>query len=42
MFDAPTRRAAGENLVGFGDALNGRGADINETIGAAARSSRTA
>ncbi len=33
MFDAPTRRAAGENLVGFGDALNGRGADINETIG---------
>jgi virulence factor Mce-like protein len=33
MFDAPTRKAAGDNLVGFGDALNGRGADINETIG---------
>jgi virulence factor Mce-like protein len=33
MFDAPTRRAAGDNLVGFGDALNGRGADLNETIG---------
>jgi phospholipid/cholesterol/gamma-HCH transport system substrate-binding protein len=33
MFDAPTRQAAGDNLVGFGDALNGRGADINETIG---------
>jgi virulence factor Mce-like protein len=32
MFDAPTRKAASENLVGFGDALNGRGADINETI----------
>ena len=33
MFDAPTRKAAGDNLVGFGDALNGRGADLNETIG---------
>jgi virulence factor Mce-like protein len=33
MFDAPTREAAGDNLVGFGDALNGRGADLNETIG---------
>jgi phospholipid/cholesterol/gamma-HCH transport system substrate-binding protein len=33
MFDAPTRRAAGDNLVGFGDALDGRGADLNETIG---------
>jgi virulence factor Mce-like protein len=32
MFDAPTRKAAGDNLVGFGDALNGRGADLNETI----------
>src|SRR3954469_13372489 len=33
MFDAPTRKAAGDNLVGFGDALDGRGADLNETIG---------
>jgi phospholipid/cholesterol/gamma-HCH transport system substrate-binding protein len=33
MFDAPTRRAAGDNLVGVGDALDGRGADLNETIG---------
>jgi len=32
MFDAPTRQAAADNLVGFGDALNGRGADLNETI----------
>jgi virulence factor Mce-like protein len=33
MFDAPTRAGARDNLLGFGDALNGRGADINETIG---------
>jgi virulence factor Mce-like protein len=33
MFDAPTRRASGDNLVGFGDALDGRGADLNQTIG---------
>jgi virulence factor Mce-like protein len=33
MFDAPTRKASGDNLVGFGDALDGRGADINEAIG---------
>jgi virulence factor Mce-like protein len=32
MFDEPTRKASGDNLVGFGDALNGRGADLNETI----------
>jgi virulence factor Mce-like protein len=35
MFDEPTRRASQENLVGFGDALNGRGADLNDTIGQA-------
>ncbi|MEA2228247.1 MAG: phospholipid/cholesterol/gamma-HCH transport system substrate-binding protein [Solirubrobacteraceae bacterium] len=35
MFDEPTRRASAENLVGFGDALNGRGADLNATIGRA-------
>ena len=33
MFDAPTRAGARDNLLGFGDALNGRGADINETVG---------
>jgi virulence factor Mce-like protein len=32
MFDAPTRKASGDNLVGFGDALDGRGADLNQTI----------
>ena len=32
MFDPPTRRAAGDNLVGFGDALSGRGADLNQAI----------
>jgi virulence factor Mce-like protein len=32
MFDEPTRASARENLRGFGDALDGRGADINETI----------
>lgn len=31
-FDAPTREASADNLVGFGDALNGRGADLNRTI----------
>jgi virulence factor Mce-like protein len=35
MFDPPTRKASAENLVGFGDALNGRGADLNQTIGRA-------
>ena len=32
MFDAPTRRASQGNLQGFGDALAGRGADLNQTI----------
>jgi phospholipid/cholesterol/gamma-HCH transport system substrate-binding protein len=32
MFDAPTRRAAQGNLQGFGDALAGRGSDLNQTI----------
>jgi virulence factor Mce-like protein len=32
MFDEPTRRASQGNLQGFGDALAGRGADINQTI----------
>jgi virulence factor Mce-like protein len=33
-FDAPTRRAIKENLKEFGDALAGRGPDLNEAIGA--------
>jgi virulence factor Mce-like protein len=32
MFDAPTRRASQGNLRGFGDALAGRGTDLNQTI----------
>jgi phospholipid/cholesterol/gamma-HCH transport system substrate-binding protein len=32
MFDEPTRRASQGNLQGFGDALAGRGADLNQTI----------
>jgi virulence factor Mce-like protein len=32
MFDAPTRRAAQDNLKGFGDALAARGADLNQAI----------
>jgi phospholipid/cholesterol/gamma-HCH transport system substrate-binding protein len=32
MFDEPTRRAVQGDLEGFGDALAGRGADINRTI----------
>ncbi|HWE12763.1 MAG TPA: MlaD family protein [Solirubrobacteraceae bacterium] len=32
MFDARTRPAIDRNLVGFGDALAGRGADLNDTI----------
>jgi virulence factor Mce-like protein len=32
MFDAPTRAAVQGDLEGFGDALAGRGADLNETI----------
>ncbi|MEA2360063.1 MAG: phospholipid/cholesterol/gamma-HCH transport system substrate-binding protein [Solirubrobacteraceae bacterium] len=31
-FDPPTRRAAQQNLEGFGDAFAGRGADLNQTI----------
>lgn len=34
MFDAPTRKAAQENLRGFGDAFAGRGESINTAIGA--------
>jgi ABC-type transporter Mla subunit MlaD len=34
MFDEPTRVAAGENTIGFGDALAGRGESINTAIGA--------
>jgi virulence factor Mce-like protein len=32
MFDEPTRRAVQGDLRGFGDAVAGRGADINRTI----------
>ena len=32
MFDEPTRRASQGNLQGLGDALAGRGADLNQTI----------
>jgi virulence factor Mce-like protein len=32
MFDSRTRSAIDQNLVGFGDALAGRGADLNDTI----------
>ena len=32
MFDEPTRRASQGNLQGFGDALAGRGTDLNQTI----------
>ncbi|MFL5846282.1 MAG: MlaD family protein [Solirubrobacteraceae bacterium] len=32
MFDEPTRAAAQGNLQGFGDALTGRGYDLNTTI----------
>jgi virulence factor Mce-like protein len=31
-FDPPTRRAIQQNLVGFGDALAGRGSALNDTI----------
>jgi virulence factor Mce-like protein len=33
MFDAPTRTAIQENLLEFGNALAGRGVDLNEAIG---------
>ena len=32
MFDTKTRSAIDQNLVGFGDALAGRGSDLNDTI----------
>jgi virulence factor Mce-like protein len=32
MFDSPTREAAAKNLVGWGDALAGRGAGLGRTI----------
>ena len=32
MFDAPTREAASKNLVGWGDALTGRGPGLGRTI----------
>jgi virulence factor Mce-like protein len=34
MFDSPTRRNVQENLTEFGNALAGRGPDLNEAIGA--------
>jgi virulence factor Mce-like protein len=34
MFDAPTRKAAEANTIGFGDAFAGRGESINTAIGA--------
>jgi virulence factor Mce-like protein len=34
MFDAPTRKAAAANTIGFGDAFAGRGESINTAIGA--------
>lgn len=37
MFDKPTRRAIKENLAGFGNALAGRGPQLNEAIGALRR-----
>jgi virulence factor Mce-like protein len=37
MFDAPTRDASQHNLRGFGDALTGRGQDLNTTIERAPR-----
>jgi virulence factor Mce-like protein len=33
MFDSPTRTAIQENLLEFGNALAGRGVDLNEAIG---------
>jgi hypothetical protein len=37
MFDKPTREAIRQNLAGFGNALAGRGPQINEAIGALSR-----
>ena len=32
VYDRPTRRGVQENLLGYGDALTGRGGDLNTTI----------
>ena len=37
MFDEPTRKAIQQNLAGFGNALAGRGPQLNEAIGAIRR-----
>jgi virulence factor Mce-like protein len=37
MFDEPTRLAIRQNLAGFGNALAGRGPQLNEAIGALSR-----
>ncbi len=37
MFDKPTREAIRQNLAGFGNALAGRGPQLNEAIGALRR-----
>jgi len=37
MFDKPTRRAIKENLAGFGNALAGRGPQLNEALAALRR-----
>jgi ABC-type transporter Mla subunit MlaD len=37
MFDKPTRNAIRQNLAGFGNALAGRGPQLNEAIGALRR-----
>jgi virulence factor Mce-like protein len=37
MFDEPTRKAIQKNLAGFGNALAGRGPQINEALGAIRR-----
>jgi virulence factor Mce-like protein len=37
MFDKPTRQAIRQNLAGFGNALAGRGPQLNEAIGALSR-----
>ena len=40
MFDEPTRKAAQENLHGFGNAFAGRGASLNRTIEELPRAAR--
>ena len=40
-FDAPTRNAIQQNLQGFGDALAGRGSDLNDTFATLRRCSTT-